>query len=135
MRAETRRPRGRRLPLGSRGDAMALQDVAHRLISDRLAKVGQGADDPVRAPGTILLRHADDQRRQFRSHLRASKPLALLGTVTLLGHALPVPGQDGVRFDEGGYVRQRVRAQLLAQLGQGLALAVTQPEAPLDVVA
>jgi hypothetical protein len=28
-----------------------------------------------------------------------------------------------------------LRAQLLAQLGQGLALAVTQPEAPLDVVA
>jgi hypothetical protein len=26
-------------------------------------------------------------------------------------------------------------AQLLAQLGQGLALAVTQPETPLDVVA
>ena len=45
---------------------MALEDVAHGLGTDRQAQVGQGADDAVIAPGTILPRHADNQRLQLR---------------------------------------------------------------------
>jgi len=44
------------------GNAMAFQDVAHRLITDCQAEVGQGTDDPVIAPGAVPLGHADDQR-------------------------------------------------------------------------
>ncbi len=60
VRADTRLPRGRRLALWSRGDAMALQDVADGLVADSIPKIGQGADDPVVAPGAIFLRHTDD---------------------------------------------------------------------------
>src|SRR5262252_10664060 len=50
-------PGGGGLALWRWRDAMALEDVAHRLVTDRQAKVGQSTDDPVIAPGAILLRH------------------------------------------------------------------------------
>src|SRR6266851_5076143 len=49
-------PRGGGLTLWRWWNAMPLQDVAHRLITDGGPEVGQGTDDPVIAPGAILLR-------------------------------------------------------------------------------
>jgi hypothetical protein len=43
-------------------NAMALEDVAHGLVTDGVPEVGQGADDPVIALGAILPRHTNDQR-------------------------------------------------------------------------
>ena len=62
MRADKLVPRGGRLPLWSRGDAMPLQDIADRLVADSVPKIGQGTDDPVIAPGAIRLGDADNQR-------------------------------------------------------------------------
>src|SRR5262245_23472846 len=36
---------------------MALENIAHRLVTDRQAQIGEGADDPVIAPGAILSGH------------------------------------------------------------------------------
>jgi hypothetical protein len=59
----------------------------------------------------------------------------LQGAVKLLGGQFAVPGEDGVRFDDGGHFRQRLLAQLLANLGQGLALGIAQAYATFNLVA
>ena len=65
MRADKLLPRGGGLALGRWCDAMALQDIAHGLVTDGVPEVGEGSDDPIIAPGTIFLRHADDQCLQL----------------------------------------------------------------------
>src|SRR5215510_10350638 len=99
MGADKLLPRGRGLPLWSRRDAMALEDVAHRLVAYRQAQVGQRADNPVIAPGAILLGYTHDQGLQLWINPGASRRLTLLRAVKFLGHELPVPGEDGVGCD------------------------------------
>jgi len=52
--------------------------------------------------------------------------VALLGTIKFLCDELLVPAQDRVGLDHMCYFLQRLLAQLLADLSQGLALAITQ---------
>jgi hypothetical protein len=59
----------------------------------------------------------------------------MLGAVILLGDQLAVPGEDGVRGDEAGHFIQRLLAQLLAQFGERLPLAVAQAHAARDLLA
>ena len=96
-------PGGPRLALGSRGNAMAFQDIAHRLVTDRVPEVGEGADNPVIAPGVILPRHADDQRFELLVDGGTPGGLTLLGTVNLLRHQFAVPGENRVGFDDIGH--------------------------------
>src|SRR5207248_7602667 len=83
-------------------DAMPFQNIAHGLVTDREPEVGQGADDPIVAPGAILLRQAHDQRLQLWIDGGASWGLPLLRAVEFPGHKLTVPGENGVRCDDGG---------------------------------
>ena len=46
-----------------------------------------------------------------------------------------MPSEDGVRFDDCRHFRQRLPPQLLAYLGQGLALASAQAYTTFDLVA
>src|SRR3989442_15988950 len=121
MRADELLPCRGRLALWRRWEAMALEDVAHGLVTDRVPEVGQGAHDPVVAPGAILLRHADDQRLQLLVNRGTPRGLALLGTVTFLRHELTVPSENGVGLDDLGDFLQGFLPQLLADLRQGLA--------------
>ena len=61
--ADTLRPGGRGLTLWSWGEAMTFQDVPHGLVTDGVPKVGQGAGDPVVAPGAIL--HSPNAKEIF----------------------------------------------------------------------
>jgi hypothetical protein len=45
-----------------------------------------------------------------------------------------MPGKNSLGLDDVGYFSQGLLAELLADLRQGLTLAVTQPEAPLDLI-
>src|SRR5919197_5149371 len=65
VRADELLPRGGRLPFWGWWDAMPLQNIAHRLITDGIAEVCQDANDPVIAPGAILLGQAYDQGLQL----------------------------------------------------------------------
>jgi hypothetical protein len=50
---------------------MALEDIAHRLITDPQAEVGQGSGDPVIAPGAIFPGYkAGSAGRQVRNYLQ-----------------------------------------------------------------
>src|SRR5262245_16701355 len=134
MRTDTFLPRCGRFPLWSRWDAMPFEDVAHGLGTDRQAQRGQGTDDPIIAPGAILLGHADNQGLQLRVNRGAAGSLTLCGAVKLLRHKSPVPGQDGVRFDDGSDFLESLLLQLRAEVRQRLALAVCQPHTTRNLV-
>ena len=82
---------------GAEYDTMALEDIADRLVTDRRAQVGEGVDDPIVAPGTMLPRHAHDQRLQLWIDGGTSWSLTLLRAVKLLGHELAVPAKKRAR--------------------------------------
>src|SRR5438445_2046096 len=135
MRADELLPCRGRLALWRRWEAMALEDVAHGLVTDRVPEVGEGADDPVVAPGAILLRHADDQRLQLLVNGGSPWALPVCGAIKLLGHELTVPAKNRVGLDDLGHLPQGLLAKFLADFGQRFTFPVTQPDAPLDLVA
>ena len=111
------------------------EDAAHRLITDRVPQMLQGTGNPVISPGAILLRQTDDQGLQLLVDAGTSWRFPLLGAVKLLCNQLPVPGQNGVGCNDRCHLLQRLLPQLLADLGQRLALLVAQPHALWDLLA
>jgi len=83
----------------------------------------------------MLLRHAHDQLFQILVNLGSSKGVTLFGTVTRLGHKLPVPGEDGVRLDHTGDSFQHLLPNLFANLRKCFALCIGQSHAALDLAA
>ena len=51
-------------PLGCRLDPVSTKDVAHRLIGDGVAEIGQGSDDAVVSPAGVISGEADNERFQ-----------------------------------------------------------------------
>src|SRR5438270_2558231 len=94
-------------------DAMPFQNIAHGLVTDREPEVGQGADDPIVAPGAILLRQAHDQRLQLWIDGGASWGLPLLGAIKLLDDQCAVPAKNRLGLDDRGDFFQGLLAQLL----------------------
>src|SRR2546427_7737692 len=102
VRADELLPCGRSLTLGRWRNAMTLEDVTHSLVTHGVSQVGEGADNAIIPPGTILLRHANDQRLQLWINRGASRRLAVLRAVKLLGHEFPVPAKNRVGLDDRG---------------------------------
>src|SRR5215813_3989898 len=75
-------------------NAMALENVPHSLIADRITQMPQSPHNAVIAPRAILLGETHDQGLEFWIDLGASKRLALLGSVKLLRDELPMPCQN-----------------------------------------
>ena len=66
----------------------------------------------------------------------AGRPVPpLIAHIKLLSHQFAMPSQDRIRFDDGSHFFQRLFAELLADLGQGPALGVTEPYPAPDLVA
>ena len=61
--------------------AISLQDIAHRGVGDLDPEIVEGADDPVVAPGGILVDHAKDKSLDVAVNTRPPSFLAVLGTV------------------------------------------------------
>src|SRR5215471_1327385 len=135
MRADELFPRGGRLPLWRRWDTVALEDIAHGLITDYQAEIGQGANDPVIAPRAILLGDADNQRFQLRVNSGTAWRLPLLGAIELLGDQCAMPGENRLELDDLGHCLEGPLAELLPDHSEGLALTIAQPDAPLKLVA
>ena len=58
-------PGGILAPLGCRLDPVSAQDVAHRLIGNGVAEIGQGSDDAVVSPAGVLSGEAHNESFQF----------------------------------------------------------------------
>src|SRR2546426_5736052 len=104
MRADELLPGGGRLAFWRWGNAMAFEDVAHGLVTDRVPEVREGADNSIVAPGAILLGQANDQRRQRWIDGGTPWSLALRGAVKLLGHKFAVPAKNRVGLDDRGHL-------------------------------
>src|SRR5712691_8652635 len=91
MRADELLPRGGCLPLWSRWDAMALEDIAHGLVTHGVSPVGQGSHDTVIAPRAIFLGHAHHQGLDLLVDRGTARGFSLGGTVKLRGHELAMP--------------------------------------------
>src|ERR1700752_1154310 len=116
MRADEFLPRRGGHTLWSCWEAMPFQDIPHGLVTDRIAQISQGADDPVLAPGAVLLCHTDDQGLDLLVVHRAAGHLALLSGIPFLVHELPGPAKNRVGLDDRGHVREGPLSQLLANL-------------------
>ena len=114
---------------------MALQDVAHRLVTHGGAQMLQGTDDPVGTPGAMLLRPADNQGLQLCVNSETVWRLPLWRTIKLLGNSCAMPSEESVRCDNLRYFRQCVLPQLLPDFGERLAFAICQPHPTCDLAA
>src|SRR5215813_12061185 len=133
MRADELLPCRGGLTLGGGWNTVALQDVTDGLSTDRQAQVGEGADDPIVAPRAVFLGHADHQGLQLWVNGGTSWSLAPLGAVELLGHQCTVPAENRVGLDDRRHVLQSLLAKSVANLRQGRAFAVAQPDTPCEL--
>src|SRR5262245_31605242 len=83
----------------------------------------------------ILLGHVDDPVFNLSVDTGSSHGLSLLGAIEFLRHQFPMPGQDGVRFDDGGDFLQGLFTELLANRSRRLALGIGKLHAPCNLVA
>jgi hypothetical protein len=114
---------------------MPLEDVAHGLVTDGVAQVGEGPNDPVIAPGAIRLGHTDHQVLDLLVNTRTAYGLKDLRGVNRLVSTLTVPGEDGFRLGNGGNLSQGLLPQFGAKLSEFLTLAVGQLYTAVDLVA
>ncbi len=79
-------PRGGLFTLRRRRNIVALENIAHGLIADRISQVLKRPLNTVIAPGSVLPGHADHQGFYLGVDSRPSRGLAMLGAVKLLCH-------------------------------------------------
>jgi hypothetical protein len=128
-------PRGGRLPLWRWWNAMLLEDIPYALVAERVSQIGQGSHDAVIAPRAVLAGHPHHQVFDLFGDARTANGLGELGTLTLLGRACAVPGQDCIGLGHRRNLFQSLFAQLLAKLGECFALAIREVHTTTDLLA
>jgi hypothetical protein len=68
---------------------VAAQDIANRLIGNRIPEIGQGAHNPVIAPVSVLARHANDQLLDLSFDPRPARALTGLRAIEFAGPGWP----------------------------------------------
>src|SRR5215831_19498261 len=109
-------------------DAMALEDVADRLITNSIAEILGGSDNAVIAPRAVLAGHAHHKLFQLLGDAGTSDRLTLRRTDLVLVHELAVPSEDSVRLRNRRDLLQCLSAQFVAHLGQRLPLSIGQQQ-------
>jgi hypothetical protein len=122
------------LALGSWRDAMALEDIADRLIAHGIAKILDGSDNTVIAPRAVLAGHPYHQGLEFLVNPRTANGPRWLGGVTLLIYARAVPGENRVGRGNRRDLCQGLLAQFSPYLGECSAIAVGERHAPIDLL-
>src|ERR1035437_945440 len=98
-------------PLWCRPDPVSAKDVAHGLIGNRVAEIGQGSDDAVVPPTGVLSGEAHNERFQFGRDAGPAWRSTEFGAVELAGNEPPVPGEDGIGFGDTGDLLKRSPAE------------------------
>jgi hypothetical protein len=127
-------PRHGRFALRGWWDAVPFQDVAHRLVADAIAQVGQGPHHAVIAPRTILAGHPHHEVFDLFRHTRTANRLRGLRTIARPVRVCAVPSQDGVGLGHRRHRCQGLLVQLLAHLGECLAIAIRERHATRDLL-
>ena len=121
------------LALGRRRQSVTLQDIADRLIADIMSQIRQRPGDPVIAPVTVLLGHANDQLLNLCLDSRPARAATGLGAIEFAGDELAVPGQDGVWPGYIGHLGKSLAAQSMTDLAQRGSLSVGELQPPLQL--
>ena len=106
-------------PLGCRLDPVSAEDIAHSLIGNRVAEIGQSSDDAVISPTGVLSREAHNQRFRGGRDAGPARRSAYFGAVKFAGNEPPVPGEDGIGFGDTRDLLKRSPAESLADLSNG----------------
>jgi len=134
METDELSPRHGRFALRGWWDAVPFQDVAHRLVADAIAQVGQAPHNAVIAPRTILSGHPHHEVFDLFRNARTANRLRGLGTIALPIRACAVPGKNGVGLGHRRHLCQGFLAQLLAKLGECFAIAIRELHATVDLL-
>lgn len=122
------------LALRSREDAMTLEDIPHRLVTNRVAQVLQGALNAIIAPRAVFAGHAQHQRFNFLIHTGTANRLRRFRNRHGLAGELTVPGENRVRLGHGGNLGQGFLAQLGADFSEFFAFTVGELHPTVDLV-
>ena len=119
-------PRSGLLALRCRRDSVAFQDVADRLVAQRVTHVGKCAGDPVVAPIAVLGGKPDDQVLNLSIDVGPTGIAPLLRAIELHRDEPPVPGEDSLGLHDARDLSEDRPPELLADLRQRPAVAVGQ---------
>ena len=128
MGPQERTPRYLPLPFWRGFDPIQLQDVANRLITDRMDEIGQSALNAVIAPGRIFFRKPEDETDDRLVNTRPADGLPLVAVVPLLRHEFTVPTQNRVRGHDGGQFEECLAAENMRFHSQYPTLVVAQQQ-------
>jgi hypothetical protein len=112
-------PGGILAPLGCRLDPVAAKDVAHCLIGNGVAEIGQGSDDAVVSPAGVFSGEAHNEGFQFRRDAGPARSGAEFGAVKFAGNEPAVPGEDGIGFGDTGDLLKCSPAEPFANFSEG----------------
>jgi hypothetical protein len=124
MRPNECRPGCRALALGCGRQSVALHDVADRLIADLIPQIAQRPRNPVIAPITVLLGHANDQLLDLALDPRSARAATGFRAIEFAGDELAVPGQNRVRPGHIGHLAENLAAQSMTDLAERGSLGV-----------
>ena len=96
-------PGGILAPLRCRLDPISAKDVAHCLIGNGVAEIGQGSDDAVVSPGGVFSGEAHNEGFQFRRDAGPAWSGAVFRAIELARNESPVPSEDGIGFGDCAY--------------------------------
>jgi hypothetical protein len=65
-----------------------------------VTQIGQGSDDAIITPATVLTSQAHHQLLDCRLDSRAGGRPAILRAIEFLSDELPIPGEDRIRFGD-----------------------------------
>src|SRR5262249_7312187 len=123
------------LPFWRGGNAVTLEDIPDRLVTDGIAQVGQSTHNAIIAPGAILAGHPHHEVFDLLVHARTADSLMHLGRLTLLVRERAVPGEDGIGRGNRRDLLECFPTQLLTQLSEGVTVTITQRHATRDLLA
>jgi hypothetical protein len=112
MLAQKLLPRGLPFSLRRWLDAVPFQNLSNRAASNFVPQNGQGTLDTPITPIPILFGHPNHQGFDIRGNTRSTWT-ALAAAVILLRDEFPMPGQQGLRRDNGSELGQKLPSLIL----------------------
>ena len=129
MRFDERLPRGLAFPIASRFDAMFLEHVAHRLVTDVITDVRQRTLDSVVTPVRVFLGKAKDQIYDNLPDSWPADAFPIPAVIPFLGDQHPVPPQDRIRREQRADFFESLATEDLAFDRQSTPLIIVQQDA------
>ncbi len=102
------------------------EDIADRLVGNRMGEIGQRPSDAVVAPRRILTGDAKDQCLDIVTNRRSTDSRAFVGMIPFLGDEFAMPTEDGIGRKDRADLGEQFPAKDFGFDGQSTALIVVQ---------